>query len=104
MLPVLRRRAKQNGLDFNLTANDIVVPKLCPVLGIELEIGGDRRNSPSVDRFDNNAGYVKGNIRVISPPSPVRASPRCAAPRGPVGWLAPFICALPRRKQALILL
>ena len=58
------------GLDFNLEYQDIVIPRRCPVLGIPLKTGGRLRseiaNSPSVDRVDNQRGYVKGNIRVIS--------------------------------------
>ncbi len=67
----LRSKAKQKGMAFNLTYKDLIPPKTCPVLGIELVIGGGRsyesqKNSPSVDRFDNSLGYLKENIRIIS--------------------------------------
>ena len=73
LLIKLKARAKAKGLDFNLTLDDILIPDVCPVLGIRLEfaMGAGRKalaagNSPSVDRFDNTKGYVKGNVRVIS--------------------------------------
>ena len=62
-----RQRAKKRGITFTIRVSDIVIPKLCPVLGIELHTG--RRgnpNGPSLDRFNNRKGYVRGNIRVIS--------------------------------------
>jgi hypothetical protein len=62
-----RKRAQSRGLAFAITRDDIVVPLICPVLGIELKIGGKRSaNSPSLDRIDPASGYVPGNVRVIS--------------------------------------
>lgn len=67
-----KTRAKARGLDFSITANDVVVPEFCPVLGIKLESGiggpgaGPISSSPSLDRVDTARGYVLGNIRVIS--------------------------------------
>lgn len=62
-----KARAKKNGLSFDLTFDDIVLPSHCPVLGIPL-IQTDKQhdNSPSIDRIDNTLGYVKGNVVVIS--------------------------------------
>lgn len=69
MLRRSRHRAKQAGIDFCITVDDIQIPDRCPVLNIELRIsnklGGDD-NSPSIDRIDNDNGYVPGNVRVIS--------------------------------------
>lgn len=64
----LRRRALRRGIECTITTKDIVVPAVCPVLGIQLVVGVRTRSnsSPSVDRFDNSKGYVPGNIRVIS--------------------------------------
>lgn len=67
----IRARAKERGLEFDLTWKDLVPPDECPVLGITLTIGGGRsyksqETSPSVDRIDNTKGYVKSNVRVIS--------------------------------------
>ena len=38
----------------------------CPILGIDMELGGDRENSPTIDRIDNSKGYVTGNVTWIS--------------------------------------
>lgn len=44
-----------------------MVPEFCPVLGMRLEPGnGLSASSPSLDRFDPEKGYTKGNVRVIS--------------------------------------
>lgn len=64
-----RMRAKNKGLEFNITKEDLLpLPTHCPVLGFELKFGTGPRlpNSGSIDRIDNTKGYVKGNIRVIS--------------------------------------
>lgn len=68
MLRAARKRAKQKGLDFNLTVGDIVIPDICPVLGIKLEVNAQvsKDNSPTLDRIIPELGYVKGNIAVIS--------------------------------------
>lgn len=65
----LRLRAKNANKDFNLELKDLMVPDVCPVLGIPIYIGGgmaNRANSPSVDRIDNLKGYTKDNIRIVS--------------------------------------
>jgi hypothetical protein len=68
LLSKARMRAKKYGLQIDITVDDILIPKLCPVLGIKLrqnnKIASD--NSPSLDRINPNKGYIKGNIRVIS--------------------------------------
>jgi hypothetical protein len=63
-----KNRAKACGIAFDLTVDDLVVPAVCPVLGIPLVVGTGfaRDGSPSVDRFDPKKGYVRGNVRVIS--------------------------------------
>lgn len=66
MLARARYRATQKGLGFNLVVEDIVVPAVCPVLGIPIEIGGRRDHRPSLDRVDNSLGYVRGNVVVLS--------------------------------------
>jgi hypothetical protein len=64
----IRKRAKSKGLPFNIEPTDIVIPKLCPITGIELKFGVGRVHdaSPSVDRLIPSLGYVKGNCYVIS--------------------------------------
>ena len=43
-------------------------PKVCPVLGIELDWGmnGNQPNSPSLDRIDPTKGYIPGNVMIMS--------------------------------------
>ena len=61
-------RAKRKGIVFSLSLQDIVVPEICPVLGIKLVRGkhGMQGNSPSLDRIKLTSGYVRGNVAVIS--------------------------------------
>ncbi len=59
MYHAAKHRACTKGLDFDIELADISVPDICPVLGIPM-------TSPSLDRFDNQKGYTKDNIRVIS--------------------------------------
>lgn len=62
-----KRRAKAKGLSFDLRPEDIVIPELCPVLGIPLIRGGKARdNWPSLDRMVPALGYTRDNVRVIS--------------------------------------
>lgn len=63
-----KTRAKKLGLEFTISIADIEIPTHCPALGIPL-VAGSREaheSAPSIDRLDNNAGYVPGNIAVIS--------------------------------------
>jgi len=62
-----KSRAKKYNLEFDITLDDIVLPKICPILGIPLfvcQIMSD--NSPSLDRINPTGGYTKENIQVIS--------------------------------------
>jgi len=52
-------RAKQKGLEFNITKEDIIIPDTCPLLGTPMQ-------SPSLDRIDSSKGYTKDNVWVIS--------------------------------------
>jgi len=68
MLNNSKQRAKVVDLEHTLTIDDIVIPDYCPVLNIKLETG-DRKNhenAPSIDRIDNNKGYIKSNIMIMS--------------------------------------
>jgi hypothetical protein len=67
----MKRRAVEKGIEFTLTKADLIIPDVCPVLGLPLERGGGgpgRKldNSPSFDRVDNTKGYTIDNVRVIS--------------------------------------
>ena len=66
-----KNRAKKKNIYFELKPSDIVIPDVCPVLGIPIGIRstgkqGFSDDSASLDRFDNNKGYVKDNVFVIS--------------------------------------
>jgi hypothetical protein len=66
-LAQIKYRAKRDGLACTITAADLKVPAICPVLSIPLEPGTKcKPNSPSVDRRDNTKGYIPGNVCVIS--------------------------------------
>ena len=63
-----KARAIKWGLEFNIQIEDIVIPDICPILEIPIFPGkkGDYFNTPSLDRINNDLGYIKGNIAVIS--------------------------------------
>jgi hypothetical protein len=63
-----KQRAKERHMEFNLTIDDIIIPEICPVLGIPIyrDLNKLNDNSPTLDRIDNTKGYVKGNVCVIS--------------------------------------
>ena len=54
-----RERARNKGLAFDITPADIVIPPICPILGIPM-------TRPSLDRIDSSRGYTKDNVQVIS--------------------------------------
>lgn len=67
------RRAKKRGLEYNLKSyKDIPkIPVFCPILGIPLVTNrgsknGGSDNSPSLDRINNDRGYIIGNLQIIS--------------------------------------
>lgn len=63
-----RTRARRKELPFNLTLEDIVIPTVCPILGISMfTLKGKRTdNTPSLDRKIPEKGYVKGNVAIVS--------------------------------------
>jgi hypothetical protein len=64
----IKNKCKTLNIPFDLSINDVVIPEYCPALGIKLEInfGGARDNSPSIDRINPNGGYTKDNIVIVS--------------------------------------
>lgn len=63
-----RSHAKQRNIEFKLELKDIILSDTCPLLEIKLNYhsGGSKSNSASVDRIDNNKGYIPGNVKIIS--------------------------------------
>jgi hypothetical protein len=67
MLSGCKCSAQKKGVVFSLTIEDIIIPEVCPVLGIPLIFGNKRTdNTPSVDRIDNDKGYTADNIVIVS--------------------------------------
>lgn len=70
MLEHVRKTSHAKGIPFNLTLDDIVIPDVCPVLGIKitnnLGKGKASDDSPSIDRMIPELGYTKGNVHIIS--------------------------------------
>lgn len=67
MLRNAKQSAKKRGLAFDLELSDIVIPEVCPALGIPLFKNGARGpNTPSLDRIVPSLGYTKGNVVVVS--------------------------------------
>lgn len=63
-----RKRAKDRNIPFSITKEDIIIPEVCPILGIPLKVASERAKdySPTVDRIEPGLGYVPENIHVIS--------------------------------------
>ena len=69
MLRDAKLRSKKKKTKVTLTKEDIkkMAVQHCPILGIKLIIGSqDWFNSPSLDRIDNNKGYTKDNVIMVS--------------------------------------
>lgn len=63
-----KRRAKEDGIEITISASDIKIPRVCPLLGIPIYQRDGRcgDNSPSLDRINPKLGYIPENIHVIS--------------------------------------
>jgi hypothetical protein len=69
MVYYAKTRAIKEGLPFDLSPEDIIIPAQCPVFPhIRLEIGKGNKtdNSPSLDKIIPELGYVHGNVEVMS--------------------------------------
>lgn len=68
LLARTKSKAKERQIFFDLNLNDFVIPKICPIFDIELKLSDNKPcdNSPSIDRINNNLGYIKNNIIFIS--------------------------------------
>lgn len=57
------------GLPFDLKISDMVLPTVCPLLGITLNTDfapGSSVGYAVVDMLDSAKGFLRGNVRVIS--------------------------------------
>jgi hypothetical protein len=65
-----KKRAKKKDMTFDLTYKHLesIFPEYCPILGIKLELcqRDNLFNCPSLDRIDNNLGYISSNVQIIS--------------------------------------
>lgn len=74
MYTAAKKRAKNKGLEFTITREDIVIPEVCPCLGVPIHLKPYTREgkatcnpySPSLDRIDNDKGYTPDNVWVVS--------------------------------------
>lgn len=73
MIRNIKYSAKRRGIPFDLTYADLDLPELCPLLNIPLtyldfapNANFNSDNRATVDRFNNELGYIKGNVWVIS--------------------------------------
>lgn len=69
MLSIIRCRSKRLGREFDITIDDLTIPDVCPYLGIKIDMSlgnGRLPGGPSIDRIDNDKGYIKGNVQIIS--------------------------------------
>ena len=66
----LKRRASKKHLTVNVDIDFLVsiLPKdmQCPILETKMIFGGERSNSPSIDRLNPKKGYTKGNVAWVS--------------------------------------
>lgn len=64
-----RTRSRLRDIEFSLVPEDIIIPKYCPYLNVELtRIQGQGKvdTNASIDRINRNKGYTKDNIQIIS--------------------------------------
>lgn len=68
LLHAAKSRSNREGIICDLKVEDIVLPKHCPIFGIELRhtYGPRSDESSSIDRIDNTKGYTKDNIVICS--------------------------------------
>ena len=69
MIRQIKSSAKIRNIFFDLSYEDIIFPRYCPLLEIELQYNPKKLNDLFfffLDRIDNSKGYIKGNILVMS--------------------------------------
>lgn len=69
ILKASKQSAKKKGLEHSIMVADLLpLPEFCPVFGFKLDYNLSKfgETSPSIDRINNEKGYVKGNIVIVS--------------------------------------
>lgn len=67
LLRLARRRSAERGIEFGISLDDLHIPQFCPLLGIPIDPFSELQDlHPSIDRLDNDKGYVPGNVMIIS--------------------------------------
>ena len=63
-----KKKARKAGREFSISWKDLEHPTHCPILGIELDYSGKGEwgTQPSIDRINNDLGYIPGNVWIIS--------------------------------------
>lgn len=60
-----KRRAREYNVPFDIHYTDLVMPEVCPVLGVQFD-SDSHEYRPSIDRVVPSLGYILGNIQIIS--------------------------------------
>ncbi|PPD55712.1 MAG: hypothetical protein CTY12_00200 [Methylotenera sp.] len=67
------RSAKRRNIEFNISYPHLLSlinsTTVCPILDVQLVIGNTHKTkntTPSIDRVNNNVGYIDNNIQIIS--------------------------------------
>lgn len=91
ILKTPRRKAEREGKPFEMTSADVVIPEICPILGIPLLLEGSQKNRPTLVLIDENGPYTKDNTRVVSNQSQyeyektklsgIKTCPKCGVPK-----------------------
>lgn len=68
MYNMAKKRAREAGVPFTITHEDIWIPEKCPVFGVAFApfACGLAWNSPSMDRIVPELGYTPDNIVIVS--------------------------------------
>ena len=59
-------QAKKNKIEFSISLDDIFIPNQCPIFNVDFVLNQKHNYNLSLDRIDNNKGYIKGNVAIIS--------------------------------------
>ena len=79
LLGLARRRAKRKGIEFSIQEKDLVVPSVCPLLGIPIDAYSKQlAHRPSIDRIFSSKGYIPGNVIIVSQRANMLKNNACA--------------------------